>query len=137
MTVRANKRPCTITNLGFTLVEILVALAIFATVSTTIYTRTGDSIYQLQSLERKTIAHWLAKDSATLTRLEIQVSREFPNEQIQSRTQFMANREWRIENEIANTDNEWVRRLEVRVFLLQEGEETGPLDTYVTFLGKR
>ncbi len=116
--------------------EILIALAIFATVSTTIYTRTGDTIYQLQLLERKTIAHWLAKDSATLARLEFQASREFPDEEVQSRSQFMASREWRIESEVANTDNEWVRRLEVRVFLMDEGEEVGPLDTYVTFLGK-
>jgi len=121
---------------GFTLVEILIALAIFATVSTTIYTRTGDAIYQLHSLERKTIAHWLAKDAATLARLDVQSTREFPQQKMQSTTQIMASREWRIESEVLDTNNAWVKRLEVRVYLLEDGEETGPIENTVSFLGK-
>ena len=123
-------------SMGFTLVEILIALAIFATVSTTIYTRTGDTIFQLQSLERRTIAHWLAKDAATLARLEVQSTGDFPQQSLQSTTLISAGREWRIESEIMGTGNEWVKRMDVRVYLMENGKEIGPIENYFSFLGK-
>ncbi|MBV1905292.1 MAG: type II secretion system protein [Pseudomonadales bacterium] len=121
---------------GFTLVEILVSLAIFSIVSTTIYIRTSDSIYQLQSLERRVIAHWLALDAATIAYIENQKSQKALLENTRSQNQIMASREWRIESTTISTNNPWVHRLEVSVYLIDNGEEIGPLDSYVSFLGR-
>ena len=120
---------------GFTLIEILIALAIFATVATTVYTRAGDSVYQLQILEQRALAHWLASNATVRVQLEQERSGKPPETASDSQTEFMASREWRIKSEITETEFPLMHRLQVQVFVVEEGREEGPVETLVSFLG--
>ena len=43
---------------GFSLLELMVALAILAIVATSVYSRSGDAAVQLHGLERRTLGRW-------------------------------------------------------------------------------
>lgn len=99
---------------GFTLIEILVALAIFAVVSMTIYGRVGDVLMQTGSLEARTFATWIAQN--TLTRLQIeQVPGEAPPAERLVEQVTMANREWELVTEISSTAEAGLRRVDIEV----------------------
>ena len=49
---------------------------------------------------------------------------------------FMGKRDWEVRTQISATDHPWMRRVEVDVFELKEGERTGPFDHTVAFLGR-
>jgi len=99
---------------GFTLIEILVALAIFAVVSITIYGRIGDLLLQTGSLEARTFATWIAQN--TLTRLQLeQVPGEAPSAGRTVENVAMANRDWELQTEISATADPGLRRVEIRV----------------------
>ena len=53
---------------GFTLLELLIAVAVFAVVAVTVYTRSGDTLVQLQMLEQRTLASWIAQNELALAR---------------------------------------------------------------------
>ena len=47
---------------GFTLVEIMVALGVFAIVSVAVYGRIGEILQQTRGLETRTLATWVAQN---------------------------------------------------------------------------
>lgn len=99
---------------GFTLIEILVALAIFAVVSITVYGRVGDVLLQTGSLEARTFATWIAQN--TLTRLQLeQVPGEAPATGRVVESVTMASREWELVTEISATSDSGLRRVEIEV----------------------
>ncbi|MDZ7825880.1 MAG: type II secretion system minor pseudopilin GspJ [Gammaproteobacteria bacterium] len=55
---------------GFTLIEILVALAVFAVMSMAVYTRVGEVIAGTAALEERTFATWVADNHLTRLRLD-------------------------------------------------------------------
>ena len=55
---------------GFSLLELMVALAILAIVATSVYSRGGDAAVQLHGLERRTLGHWVMLNHLTKIRLE-------------------------------------------------------------------
>lgn len=56
-------------NRGFTLIEVLVALAIFAFALTAIYRQLGQSIDIAGELRDRSVALWIAKDRIALHRI--------------------------------------------------------------------
>ncbi len=121
---------------GFTLVEVLIALVVFAVLGFTVATRVGDVVNQTFSLERRTVAHWVASNH--LNRL--QIARGAVTEPIDTGRDrdrvTMAGRDWLIETAISNTSQETFKRVEVEVYELQEGEEIGPIESMTAFLGQ-
>ena len=55
---------------GFSLLELMVALAILAIVATSVYSRGGDAAVQLHGLEQRTLGHWVMLNQLTKIRLE-------------------------------------------------------------------
>ncbi len=118
---------------GFTLIEILVALIIFAVVAVSVYGRSGETIRQLGHMENRTLAHWLAQNQVAQMELEQLGSDAAIATGSKSRQLFMANREWRVNTEISNTSSPLLRRVEVKVYA---GESSDSVETFTAFIGR-
>jgi general secretion pathway protein I len=121
---------------GFTLVELMVALVVFAVVAITAYTRTNDTLVQQQRLEERTLANWIAKNELALLRASRRNTTEPLATGSNSRRQVMAGREWDIEVRIIETTHPYLRRIEVEVSLLDEFGSGRSAEQLIGFVGQ-
>jgi general secretion pathway protein I len=112
---------------GFTLIEVVVALAVLAIGMTAVLHATSQAGHAGAYLKQKTIAHWVASNRAA----EFSINREWPDPGVTSGTETMANQAWEWEAEVQNTAVPELRLVTIRVML--GGEEKASL---VTFVGK-
>lgn len=99
---------------GFTLIEVLIALAIIAIAMTAIIKTTGDAIRNTAYLKTKTTAYWVAINVLNET-LVGAAGRPQAGETKTGRME-MFDREWPWEMSAASTGNGRIRQLFVRVF---------------------
>ena len=98
-------------NKGFTLLEVLVALAVFAVAAIALM-RESESQLQLSArLEDKTFAHWVALNMVS----EMQANQDWPDLGEQTGKVSMAGRDWKIIVKTLATPMNRVRRVEVTV----------------------
>ena len=121
---------------GFTLVEVLVALVVFAILGFTVSSRVGEVVNQTFSLERRTVAHWVAENHLNRLRIGALTSNEALPTGRRSERAYMADREWRLDVEVENTSHPWLRRVAVAVSEIRDSEEIGPLDQITAFVGR-
>ena len=120
---------------GFTLLELLIALAILAIVSIAVFNQGGDTARQLGGLEQQTFARWVAENEIAKLRLKQRLFDE-PLQPGQRRDRVSyGDRHWQIVEDIRSTEHPWLHRVEVAVYALVEGREAGPVDTLVAFVG--
>lgn len=112
---------------AFTLIELVVALAVIAIGMTAALHSASQAAYAGTFLKQKTVAHWVASNQAA----ELSINREWPDPGVISGTETMAEQTWRWEAEVQNTVVPELRRVTIRVML--DGEEKASL---VTFLGR-
>ncbi|MEX2490105.1 MAG: type II secretion system minor pseudopilin GspI [Pseudomonadales bacterium] len=125
-----NSRMCR----GFTLVEIMIALAIFAVVSSALIKNVGMAAKQAGILQERTLAYWVAENHLNRLRLDAHgMEPVFPGIGTDRQTVTMADREWTLQVDIESTDNELVRRIEVDV--MTDGTDR-PLATLTGFIGR-
>lgn len=96
---------------GFTLLEVLIALAILAVSATAIIRQTGNSMSQLSSLENKTIATLMAE--TTLDKLI--ASEAFPPLGRSTEMVTFNATEWQINIAVTATSEPWLRKVSVAV----------------------
>jgi len=96
-------------NRGFTLLEVLIALAIFSICALTLLQQSGRSARQTSHLETKLMASWLADNEVASAQLQI------PNIGKQSRHTRFAKRDWEIERETRKTQQANLFQLTIRV----------------------
>lgn len=116
-------------NRGFTLLEVLVAMAILATAMGAIIQAVGHSANQLGYLRNQTLASWVALNEINRIVLE----EEWPEVTTLNGTTEMATQEWQWEMKISATSDRDLRRLDVTVGLADEEEA---LATLVAFKGR-
>jgi general secretion pathway protein I len=100
---------------GFTLVEVLVALGVFAVISIAVHARSGDAVAQVAGLEARTFASWVARNRLAELELEVRdVEGPIPTGRSEAVVR-LGGRSWRVATELSETSAESLRRVEIRV----------------------
>ena len=121
---------------GFTLLEMLIAIAIIGVIGASVSTAVGGVANQTRALEQRTVASWIASNHLTRMRL---LQRQNPGSVRvgKERCQLVfADREWEVVTEIKSTDHPWMRRVEVSVFESDDLGRQGPFGQTSGFLGQ-
>lgn len=121
---------------GFSLLELMVALAILAIVATSVYSRSGDAAVQLYGLEQRTLGHWVMLNHLTKIRLEQRGSDTPLRLSSLRERKIVGDRVWEVDTEIRQTTHPWVRQVELVVYLIDDGVEVGPVDRIIAFVGR-
>ena len=96
---------------GFTLLEVLIALAILAISATAIIGQTGTSLRNQQQLQLKTAAFWVAENKMTLLRS----AQSWPSVGRQTETVELMAQRWRVQTAVSPTSDKWLRKVQVSV----------------------
>lgn len=121
---------------GFTLIEMLIALVVFAFAGVAVSSRLGTTTTNLYKLERKTVAQWVADNHFTAMRLARRTTNEpIPTGRESTRVR-MGERDWLIEVDIVATTTPLLRRVDLAVFESVDGRSVGPIHTASGFLGR-
>ena len=115
---------------GFTLVEVLVALAIIAFGLIAVFGQLNQSATAAARLRERTFAHWVAMNSLA----ELRLAGGFPAPGSRSDDVAMANQRWHYQITVSPTEDDRLRRADVSVSLA--GREEQPLATAVGFLAE-
>lgn len=114
---------------GFTLIEVLVALAILAIALGALVKGGGANAANAAHLRDKSLAHWVAMNRVA----EVQLEPGWPGIATTRGTAGMAGREWQWVARVSDTFDGDVRRLEVEVGEAGR-EEFTPLEKLIAFL---
>ena len=98
---------------AFTLLEVLVALAVFSVAAISLMKVSESQLRLSQRMEEKNFAHWVALNMIT----EMQGSQDWPNIGEQTGKVSMAGREWKMVVKTQATPVSRVRRIEITVGL--------------------
>lgn len=112
---------------GFTLLEVLVALAVLAIAMGAIIHAATQSIENTAELRDRTFASWVALNKVNELLLD---SKPWPTEGTRTGSADLANRAWRWEARFAKTGDPDLRRLDVTV---RAAENMPVLGTLVAF----
>lgn len=120
---------------GFTLIEIIVALAVFAIVAVVIYRSTGDVLVQTQHVEERTLATWVARNALA----ELELARAQPRQPLplgrDGSDATLGGRDWSVQTEVASTTHPHLQRVDVSVWPAESGGTERPAARVTGFLG--
>jgi len=97
---------------GFTLLEILVALAIVAVGLVAVSRSLNTSLLIADALDNRTIADWVAENQLE----ELKIAGTWPPLGEVSSTSDMADRPWYIERRVSSTLDSELRRVDVAIY---------------------
>lgn len=121
---------------GFTLLEVLVALALLALALTALVRLSGLEANSSAHLRDVTLAQWVASNAVAETRLR----ERFPGVGRREGEARMGTRRWRWRMQIQPTDEASIRRLDVQVFALQDEvrllDDADPVATLTGFVAQ-
>jgi general secretion pathway protein I len=116
---------------GFTLLEVVIALAIVSLVLVALVRTAGLGAQALAHERDLTLGNWVAANVLA----DVRLREGYPAIGQRDGRQRMAGREWRWELTVQGTDEPTIRRLDVRVFV--PGDDEAPLTSLVGFAGPR
>jgi general secretion pathway protein I len=115
---------------GFTLIEVLVALAIVAFGLVAVFGQMNQAATAAGRLREKTLAEWIAVNQVT----ELRLSGQYPPVGTRSDDLEMANTRWHYEIKISETEGDYLRRADVTVSYADRKER--PVATVTGFIGR-
>lgn len=115
---------------GFTLLEVLIALAVLALSMGAAIKAVSDYTNNQAYLRDRTLAMWVARNVL----VQFQVENEWPDVGERKGTEDMGRREWRWLAVISQTEEAELRRLDVKVFSLESEDDDSPLSVLSGFL---
>ncbi len=116
---------------GFTLLEVMVALAVLAIVMGAMIKVTDSYAFNAGYLQEKTLAQWIAENKA----VEYQLKNEFPAVGSKEGEVEMVKVDWQWRVKVSTTDDSRLRRLDISV-ALKNGDLDTPITTLVAFVGQ-
>jgi len=114
---------------GFTLLEVMVAVAIFAGIAVTMSDTTSMRVNNLLSIRTMTLASFVAENHLT----DIRIAGGAPQPGETNRTAEMADQEWLLHTKVTKTPFPEVMRIDVSVALPEQPDST--VYTLSTILG--
>lgn len=96
---------------GFTLIEVLVALAVLAIALAAVLRTMGQSIDLAADLRERTLALWVAQERAVYH----QLNKTFPELSASEGTLELGGREWRWREQASSTPVADIRRIDIEV----------------------
>ena len=117
---------------GFTLIEIVVAVAILATAMAAIIQGMARHADNAGRIRDKTIALWVAHNRLT----EVMLEPGFPSIGRSDGDMEMAGLEWRWEMAVIETPDPEVRRIDIRIYKPKEKQDTTALVAFVSSAGR-
>ena len=115
---------------GFTLLEVMVALAVLALALGAIIKAGGAGANNVAMLRDRTLAGWVAVNTIN----ELLLARDWPDAGTRDDITEMAAREWYLEVQINKTSDPDLRRLDVAV---RDRKNAAPLVELIAFKGRR
>ncbi|MRI32231.1 type II secretion system protein GspI [Endozoicomonas sp. OPT23] len=113
---------------GFTLLEVMVAMAVLAIAGMSVMGMVRESISNTQYLAEKRPAFWVAENAMT----DIVLSQRWPGREWQKSSTVLAEREWFIRSRKVKTGSDDLIMLEVEVRQKKDSESAlASLQTYV------
>jgi general secretion pathway protein I len=119
---------------GFTLLEIVITVAIFAAASTALLKSSAQAVFQTQGVQDRTIGFWLAENELERLRSAPRTEEYFPAIGTDRENVTMANRDWELKIQVESTENPDMRRVIVTVFAEQDLDVN--VASLVGFIGK-
>ncbi len=121
------------TSRGFTLLEILIALAILAITSIALLSQSQHSVATRSALQEKTLGLWIAENSMDTLRAE----QRWPATGADSEEVEVSEREWQVTTEVIETARPDMRRVTVAINTRsQSGEFDKPVVELTSFIGR-
>lgn len=103
-------------NSGFTLLEVMIAVTVFAVVAATLSKTTSQSVGNILYLEEKTLAGFVAENAMN----KIRLSGKVPDIGSSNDVVDMAQREWRVNTKVEATRFPKVVKISVSVAKAEE-----------------
>jgi len=115
---------------GFTLLEVLVALAVLALALAAIIQAGGGYAANQVYLRDRVMADWVARNLL----MEYQIKKEWPRVGDSTGDEEMAGRRWEWRTDVSETDDEDLRRIDIQVRPEDSDEDASPLVVLSGFL---
>lgn len=115
---------------GFTLLEVLVAVAILALTMGVFISGSSRYADDARYIQDKTLALWVARNKL----VELQLADPWPDKGRDQGTTKMGGREWEWRSEISKSPDPRVRRVEVRVFAINKDSQLGKSEDSIAHL---
>ncbi len=121
---------------GFTLLEMLIAMVVIAAVGVSVSAAIGNVAQQTYSLERRTIAHWVAQNHVARIRISKDSAKKLPDAGTDYVRVFMGKRDWEVKTKITDTEFPTLKRIEIDIYEIRRNRDViGPFEHLVAFIG--
>ena len=97
---------------GFTLIEIIVSLVVISLALGAVIATTGNSVKHGAHIKEKTIALWVAQNAIA----EVSITNNWLATGITSSDTTMAGRQWFIKNDVIQTPDKNMRKMDVSIY---------------------
>jgi len=108
---------------GFTLLEVMIALAVFAVVSAALVRNAAVAVRQTTIIEERSLGIWVAENQLSQMRIQVRSDENYPALGTNRYAVNLADRDWEVVVKIAATENADIRRVEVAVSAAQQPDQ--------------